>query len=367
MPPKQSPIGSSKAKSLGGFALEMQSRYGAKRIANGPPQVIIPTGSLAVDRALRVGGYQEGRIYEIPGPKDSGKSSLMIASMVSFLRKYPDRGACYVNIENTFDPERATAMGLDCSDEAIASGRWAPLLPASTEEASDMARDYCASGYYSVIVVDSVGGMESQRVYDKGAAEDTMGKNAQVITKMVKHLSTLARLNHCTVLLVNQQRANFSQYGGPQSAGPMAMQYSTTAKIIMSMRSSADGGDIRKLKLPGDDEPTAVSQRHVARVERLKNALAGGRTAQFFINKVGTDLYGPPGVDVADEYLTFGAAQGIVTAAGAWYTFPDGGRANGRDKATLYLREHPEVMETVREAIDFEAPVDELNGEADAG
>lgn len=366
MPPKPPPVGTSKAKSLGGFALEMQSRYGQKRIANGPPPVIVPTGSFNLDRALRVGGWQLGRVYEIVGPKDSGKSTVVLASLISFLRQFTDRGVAYVNIENTFDPERATEMGLDCSDEAIASGRWAPLLPANTEEASDMARDWCASGFYSVIVVDSVGGMESQRVLDKSASEDTMGKNAQVITKMTKHLSTLARLNQCTVLLVNQQRANFSQYGGPQSAGPMAMQYSTTAKVTMSMRSSADGGDIRKLKLPGDDEPAAVSQRHVARVDRMKNGLAG-RSAQFFINKVATDLYGPPGVDFSDEYLTFGASAGVIKQGGAWYTFPDGGRANGRDKGAAYLREHPDVMKQVREAIDFEAPVDELNGAEDAG
>jgi recombination protein RecA len=364
MPPKPPPVGTSKAKSLGGFALEMQSRYGQKRIANGPPPVIVPSGSFNLDKALRVGGWQLGRVYEIVGPKDSGKSSLVIASMVSFLETFPDRGAAYVNIENTFDPDRATGMGLDCSDEAIASGRWAPLLPASTEEASDMARDWCASGFYSVIVVDSVGGMESQRVLDKSASEDTMGKNAQVITKMTKHLSTLARLRQCTVLLVNQQRANFSPYGGPQSAGPMAMQYSTTAKIDMSMRGGE--GDVRKLKLPGDEEPAAVSQRHVARVSRMKNGLPG-RSAQFFINKVATSQYGPPGIDFSDEYLTIGSAQKVIQASGAWYTFPDGGRANGRDKGAAYLREHPEVMKQVREAIDFEAPADELEGETDAG
>lgn len=363
---KPPPVGTFKSKNLGAFALEMQARYGAKRIANGPEPVIVSTGSWNVDRALRVGGFQLGRVYEIVGPKDSGKSSLVIASMISFLRAFPERGVCYVNIENTFDPERSTEMGLDCSEEAIASGRWAPLLPANTEEASDMARDYCASGFYSVIVVDSVGGMESQRVLDRSASEDTMGKNAQVITKMTKHLSTLARLRQCTVLLVNQQRANFSAYGGPQSAGPMAMQYSTTAKIEMSMRSSAEGGDIRKVKLPGDDEAVAVSQRHVARVSRMKNGLAG-RSAQFFINKVGTDQYGPPGIDSSDECLTFGAAQGLIKASGAWYTFPDGGRANGRDKGAAYIRDHPDVMKAVRDALDFDAPVDELEGADDAG
>lgn len=364
VPPKSQSIGTSKAASLAAFSAQMHSRYGGHRIANGPPPVIVPTSSVNLDKALRVGGWQEGRVYEVIGPKDSGKSSLVIGSIISFLRLFPDRGAAYVNIEGTFDPARATEMGLDCSDEAIRSGRWAPLLPASTEEASDMARDYCASGFYGMIVVDSVGGMESWKVLEKSASEDTMGKNAQVITKMTKHLSTLARLHRCTVLLVNQQRANFSQYGGPQSAGPMAMQYSTTAKVEMSMRGAE--GDVRKLKLPGDEEAVAVSQRHVARVSRAKNALPG-RSAQFFINKVGTPQYGPPGIDAADEFLTMGTAQGLIKLGGAWYTFANGDRANGRDKATAYLRDNPEVMNQIREALDFDAPVDELEGAGDAG
>lgn len=364
VPPKSPSIGTSKAASLAAFSAQMHSRYGGHRIANGPPPVIVPTCSINLDKALRVGGWQEGRVYEIIGPKDSGKSSLVIGSIISFLNLFPDRGAAYVNIENTFDPARATEMGLDCSDEAIKSGRWAPLLPASTEEASDMARDYCASGFYGILVVDSVGGMESWKVLEKSASDDTMGKNAQVITKMTKHLSTLARLHRCIVLLVNQQRANFSQYGGPQSAGPMAMQYSTTAKVEMSMR--GEDGDKRTLKLPGDEKPSIVSQRHVARVTRMKNGLPG-RSAQFFINKVGTSQYGPPGIDSSDEHLTMGAAQGVIKLGGAWYTFPDGGRANGRDKGAAYLREHPDVMNQIREALDFDAPVDDLEGADDAG
>jgi recombination protein RecA len=364
VPPKSPSIGNTKAASLAAFSAQMHSRYGGYRIANESPPVIVPTGSANLDKALRVGGWREGRVFEVIGPKDSGKSSLVIASIVSFMRLFPDRGACYVNIEGTFDPARATEMGLDCSDEAIRSGRWAPLLPASTEEASDMARDYCASGFYGILVVDSVGGMESWKVLEKSASEDTMGKNAQVITKMTKHLSSLARLHRCTVLLVNQQRANFSAYGGPQSAGPMAMQYSTTAKVEMSMRGAE--GDVRKLKLPGDEEPSAVSQRHVARVTRAKNTLPG-RSAQFFINKVGTPQYGPPGIDVSDEYLTMGTAQGVIKLGGAWYTFPDGERANGRDKGAAYLREHPDVMSQIREALDFDAPADELEGADDAG
>jgi recombination protein RecA len=345
------------AKTLGAFSLAMQARYGKQRVSNGPPPVIVPTGSLSLDRALRVGGWQLGRVYEIIGPQDSGKSTLMIASMISHRSEFPGKGVCYVNMESTFDPERATEMGLDCSDAAKNSGTWLPLLPENSEDVSDMARDVVASGLYSCIVVDSIGAMESKKVLDKDAAEDTMGKNAGVITKMNKALATLARLNQCTVLLVNQPRANYSGYGGDVSAGPKHMRHVTTAKVDMSARGGEK--DVRKIKAyPDDEDPVTVSQRHVARVSRMKNGLSGG-SAQFFINKVTTDEYGPAGIDFADEYLTFGERAGGIKVGGSYYTFPDGRRVNGKAAAARYLRETPEALKAVREAMTFEEPSDD--------
>lgn len=345
------------AKNLGSFALAMQHRYGEQRVANGPPPVIVPTGSLSLDRALRVGGWQLGRVYEILGPKDSGKSTIVTASMVSHLRMFSDRGVAYLNMENTFDPGRATEMGLDCSDEAAASGRWLPLLPENSEDVSDMARDVAASGFYCCLAIDSIGAMESMKVLAKDAGEDTMGKNAQVITKMTKALSTLARLKQCTILLVNQPRANMSGFGGDISAGPKAMQHSTTAKVEMSAHGGVE--DVRKQKVDGDD--VTVSQRHVARVTRAKNTLSGG-SAEFFINKVTTREFGAAGIDFADEYLTFGSRYGAVKVGGSYYTFPDGHRVNGKAAAARYLRENPAAIEAVRESMNFEEPVDELEG-----
>lgn len=347
------------SSALRAHALKMKARYGAEKVSNASPRVIVPTGSIAVDRALRVGGWQRGRIYEILGQKDSGKSTLMIASMIQFLKMFPDRGVCYINLENTFDEDRATAMGLDCSEAALESGRWAPRNPSTSEEVSDMARDDCSSGVYSVIVVDSVGAMESKRVLEKEAEKDTVGRNAGIITKLTKALAWHAKEQQCTILLVNQPRANMSGFGGDISAGPKAMQHSTTAKIEMSRRGSEE--DVRKVKLPGDEDAVIVSQRHVARVTRMKNGV-DGLSAQFFINKTATEEYGPPGIDTADEYLTYGHHAGAVKVGGAWYTFPDGHRANGRVAAARYLRENPAAVEAVRSAMTFEEPVPELEG-----
>lgn len=351
------------SRSLALFAEKMQTTYKPERISNGPPPVIVPTGSVATDWALRCGGYQEGRLYEIVGPKDSGKSSLAIAGMISYLNFYPGRGVCYVNMENTFDPRRSTAMGLDCSDAAIRSGRWLPMLPESAEQVSDMARDVVASGVYSLVVVDSIGAMESFKTLAKTAEKgaDAVGRNAKIITQMCKALSTDARLNQCTVLLINQPRANIGGMGmGDISAGPKLLEHSTTVKI--NMRGKGGEDDVRKIRMPGDDDPVVVSHKVVAKVSRMKNGLPG-RAAEFFMNRVATGPYGPPGVDVVDEYVTIGLKAGAITQKGAWYVLPDKTQKNGRVAFSAFLRENPRYLEAIREAIVFDAPADEY-GEA---
>lgn len=350
------------SRALAAFSAKTRGTYKHK-VSNEGPAVIVPTGSLALDRALRVGGWQQGRVYEIVGPPDSCKTTLMTASMISFSRTFPDRGVAYANMEGTFSPERAMAMGLDCSDEALESGRWAQLWPESSEDASNLARHYCNSGLYSVIVIDSIGQMESKKVLDIDADKDTMGKNAGIITKMNKALATGARLHKCTILLVNQPRANFSGYGGDISAGPKHMKHATTAKVDMRALGDPDT-DLRKMKLPGDDEPVIISQQFAARVSRMKNGVSG-RTARFFSNKISTNEYGPVGIDVAGEYLDIGVSDKIIVQGGGWYTFPDGHKEQGRPAAGRYLRDNPKAAAAIRAAMTFDAPVSDLEDEED--
>jgi recombination protein RecA len=344
---------------LARFATSILDKYGAQRVANRMPPVIIPTGSVAVDRALRVGGVQQGHIYEVIGKKDSGKSSLGISIMVQHRLMFPDRGVAYVNIEDTFDPDRARAMGLDCSDAAKAAGIWVPLLAESSEMASDMADDVVSSGLVSCVVVDSIGAMESKKVLSLSAekALDSMGKNARVITQMTKRLSSGARLHHCTVILINQPRANFSLFGGDISAGPKAMEHSTIAKIQMSALGGDD--DVRKLKLEDEDDALIVSNKVSVKVPRLKNGLPG-RVAETFLNRVGTEEYGPPGFDEADAYLSMGIRYQIVSQGGSHYTFPGGKKANGKLAAAQYLRDNPHLCKEIRAAITFDIPTDVL-------
>jgi recombination protein RecA len=346
------------SRDLAGAAAKIREKYGKERTRQVREHVIVPTGSFALDWALRVGGFELGRIYEIFGAPGAGKSSLAISSMIQHARMFPGRGVAYVDMENTFDEDRAAEMGLDCSEEAEDDGRWFHAYPEHSEHVSDMTRDLIVGGFYSVIVVDSIGAMESDRVLGKSAADaaDAMGRNAKIITQMNKALGTLARLNQCTVLLVNQPRAPVgSMIPMDVSAGPKHMQHVTTSKLDMK----ALGGEenTRSLRLPGETDDLKVSIKTRINIPRLKNGLPG-RVAEVYLNRVGTDQFGPPGFDVADEALSLGTSLKVIRLGGSYYTMPDEKRLNGKGAALAYLRENPGLVRMIRDSVLFDKPTD---------
>jgi len=341
------------SRQLANFAVKMRTKHGETRITNEPPPVIVPTGSLTLDWATGVGGWQRGRIYELLGPKDSSKSTVGIRAMAIHQALYGDRGVAYLNMERTFSSLWARGLGLDCTDEAQKSGRWAPLVPQNTEEASDLARDYVGSGLYSILVVDSVGSLESGRVMakDAAAAADAMGRNAKLITQMTKALATLARDAQCTVLLINQPRANLGGMGADISAGPKAMQHATTAKV--EFRALGGAEHTRTLKRYEADQVVGIEMR--AKVTRSKN-FPPGRVAEYYVQNQATEEYGPAGIDVTTEVVTLGPKLGAIAQSGSYYTLPDGVKLNGKDAVRKYLHEHPAALDEIRAACDFAAP-----------
>lgn len=368
MPPKAKSAGvntgvAAGSRNLAAAALKVREKYGRQRTTQVREHVIVSTGSFALDWALRVGGFEQGKVYEIYGAKDAGKSTLAISSMIQHQLMFPDRGVAYLSMEDTFDENRAAAMGLACSEEDEDSGRWMITYPEHSEHVSDMARDLIVGGFYSVVVVDSIGAMESDRTLGKKAedAADQVGRNAKIITQMNKALATLARLNRCTVLLVNQPRAN---PGSPVpidvSAGPKHMQHVTVSKLEMVALGGTD--NVRLLRLPGEVDDLKVSIKTRINIPRLKNGLPG-RVAEVYLNRVGTEEYGPPGFDVPDEALSLGTRLKIIKLGGSYYTFPDEKRVNGKSAAIAYLRENPGVVKMVRDAVLFDKPVDYIEDE----
>lgn len=334
MPPKLSPLAT--------FRTQLTKSYGGKlaRREEAAAYEVISSGSVALDYALRVGGFVRGRMHEIVGIEGVGKTTLAIHTMAEHQRRFPNSAVGFVDMEQTFDYEWAEANGLDTGPDRFFHQR-----PANAEDASDMLRDFCRTPLISCSVVDSIGGMESQQALEKDAEKTTMGRNAQVITRMVKHVAHLANVNQTTVLLINQLRANLSGHPGASdiSAGPKALRYATTTKITMRRTKERP----RVVMINGQEEE--ISRQIRAKVERSKVA-AQGRVAEFWLVNQATNEYGPIGFYRADEALTLGEQTGIVgRPSPGYYVTPDSEKKHHGRPATLeYLNKHPEVVEKIR-------------------
>jgi RecA/RadA recombinase len=229
--------------------------------------------------------------------------------------------------------------------------------PDDSEQVSDQMLTMARSGLLSAVAVDSIGSMESGTAFEKEAREYTVGRNAQIITRMLKQLAVLGTRHEVTSFLVNQYRANIGVLKGPTEipAGPKALKYAT------SMRVSTKKGPNQPLKVKMDDEEEIVGYNFAARVERSKVS-AQGRSAQFWILNQSTDEYGEIGVWTASEALALGKKTGVLTGTN-WIYLPDGTKHNGEDKTRTYLARHPEVCDQIRDAAVAKVPTDEAKPE----
>jgi recombination protein RecA len=323
------------------FRSKLIKTYGEGRVVRHEeirPYEVVSTGSLTLDYALRTGGWVRGRMHEIVGPPEVGKSTLVINSMAQHQLAYPDLAVAYIDMEQTFDERWALANGLK-----LGSDKFLHVYPDHSEHVSDLLRQICREAPVSCVVVDSIGGMESKAAFDKDAEDKVMGNNAQIITRMVKHVATLARETMVTCLLVNQYRANVSSpRGGEISAGPRALAYQTTTKVALRRT----GEPVRTIKVNGENEE--ISRQIRAKVERSKVS-AKSRVATFWITNQIADGFPEIGIDRADEALSLGTITGVIgQRGGGYYDLPGGEAIRGKDSVAEYLREHPEMVIKIR-------------------
>lgn len=298
----------------------------------------VSTGSLALDVVLG-GGWVQGRLHEINGIPSVGKSSLMLASMAEQQKAYPDKAVCYIDMEQTFDPDWAELFGVE-----LLSDRFIHLYPEHAEDVSDMLKEVLMSNEVSCVVIDSIGGMESMKAFEKNAADAIVGKSAQVITRMLKNAAVQARKHDATVLFVNQLRANIGAImGGDISAGPKSLPYSVSTKVKLTR----GGNPPRKIREDGADVPVAHEVR--CKIEKCKVYPAEGKVATFYLVTKDSEKYGPVGIDRLDEAVNVGIRTGAIIQSGAYYTMPNGERIKSRDSVVEAMEGDPALVELVRE------------------
>ena len=349
MPPKTKKAPRVVPGSMAALREKMTKTYGEGKVTRRDrvePYVVIPTGSMSLDLALRVGGWALGRIHEIVGPEGVGKTTLVLNSAAQAQKKFPDRAVGYIDMEQTFDWDWAEAQGLDTSDE-----RFLHVFPDNSEDVSDQVKQMMETGLFSMVIVDSIGGMESKQAFEKEADEAVVGRNAQIITRMVKRLATEARKHQVAVVVINQYRAVIGSAGLPdQSAGPKALKYSTTTKV--ELRRS--GGEPLKYDFKDGEGPVVVGVEVKGRVTRNKVA-AANKSGTFWIINQDTPDWGPVGIDQAAEAYAIGIFTEVVEAQpGGWHWMPwttdKKDRLRSKDAVMAFLRANPDKVAEVRDA-----------------
>lgn len=229
------PAVSASARALDAFQAKMAKTFGEgvfSLTSDIAAYDVIPTGSIVLDYYLGVGGYVTGRLHEIWGPEGAGKTTMSLIAVREAQRKFPEKLTAWIDVEQRLDKPWAVQQGVDLSRMVI-------VTPGSAEDVADQLKEICRSGLFSIAVVDSVGAMLPEKAKDKDADESVMGKEAQVITRMVKLNAVEAKKSNTTVLLLNQVRANFG-YGCVHGDTPIPFVDGSSAPIREVVKGKID-------------------------------------------------------------------------------------------------------------------------------
>jgi recombination protein RecA len=292
-------------------------RLGESQIADIP---VIPTGSLALDAALGVGGMPRGRIVEIYGPEASGKTTLALHVIASAQRGGGE--AAFVDAEHALDPSYARKLGVSLDDLLISQ-------PDSGEQALEITDVLVRSGALDVVVVDSVAALVPQAEIDGDMGEPQMGLQARLMSQAMRKLTGIVHKTKTCVIFINQIRQKIGVFfGNPETTtGGNALKFYASVRL-----------DIRRLDAIKSGQEVVGNR---TRVKIVKNKVAPPfRQVEFDI------MYGN-GICRAGELLDLAVQREIVQKSGAWFAYSGERIGQGRDNARLYLEEHPETATAI--------------------
>jgi recombination protein RecA len=310
---------------------------------------VSPTGSLALDLALGVGGVPRGRVTEIYGPESSGKTTIC-QHIVAEAQKMGGLAA-YIDMEHALDPVYATSCGVDVENLYIAQ-------PDTGEQALEIAEALVRSGAMDVVVVDSVAALVPRAEIEGDMGDAHMGLQARLMSQALRKLSGAIKQSNTAMVFTNQLRMKIGvMFGNPETtSGGMALKFYASVRL--------DVRRIQSIKEKGE----VVGSR--TRVRVTKNKVAPPfRQAEF-------DIMYNEGISRVADILDIGANLGVIEKRGSFFNYGDLRLAQGRENAKLFLREHPELAAEIEariretydltpsrllaaEPLDDDVPVDE--------
>ncbi len=291
----------------------------------GKPRVIIPTGSLALDAALGVGGIMLGRIYEFFGPEAGGKTTLALST----IKQAQDRGfsAIYVDAEHALDENLLVSMGLDIKRIALVQGY-------TGEQNLDVAEALMATGEFAICVIDSVAALQPAAEANLQSFNDqTMGLQPRLMSRMCRTFTSLTSRTQTALILINQIRANLGGYGKTETtSGGNAIRHHMSSRIRVS------GGGVKSRAITG---PKGNIIGHRVGFEVVKNKLG------LPFTKAETDLIYGDGFFLEGELLDLGVDMGFVEQAGAWFSYEGEKLGQGRPKAIQAIMDSSAIRDAL--------------------
>jgi recombination protein RecA len=285
---------------------------------------VIPTGSIALDVALGIGGLPRGRVVEIYGPESSGKTTLTLHAIAN--AQAGGGIAAFIDAEHALDPDYAKALGVDIDALLVSQ-------PDTGEQALEIADMLIRSGSIDLIVVDSVAALVPRAEIEGEMGDSHVGLQARLMSQALRKLTGALSQTQTTMIFINQLREKIGVFfGSPETtSGGKALKFYASVRL-----------DIRRIETLKDGT-NAVGNR--TRVKVVKNKMAPPfKQAEFDI------LYGI-GISREGSLIDFGVEHEIVRKSGAWYTYGGDQLGQGKENSRKYLIDHPETANEIERKI----------------
>ncbi len=301
----------------------------AMRLGDRPEQdvEVIPTGSLALDMALGIGGLPRGRVVEIYGPESSGKTTLALHVVANAQKN--GGVAAFIDAEHALDPVYARKLGVD-TDSLIVS------QPDNGEQALEIADMLIRSGALDVIVIDSVAALVPKAEIDGDMGDSHVGLQARLMSQALRKMTGALSQSGTTAIFINQLREKIGVYfGSPETTtGGKALKFYASVRM-----------DIRRIQtIKNGDE--AVGSR--TKVKVVKNKMAPPfKTAEFDV------LYGE-GISKEGSVLDMAMQVNVIKKSGSWFTYDGDQLGQGRENVRKFLKDNPELTEEIENKVKVE-------------
>ena len=320
---------SEKLKALQAAMSKIEKDFGKGAIMKmGDEQIekveVIPTGSIALNAALGVGGYPKGRIIEIFGPESSGKTTLAIHAIAEAQKA--GGIAAFIDAEHAFDRFYAANLGVDIDNLLIAQ-------PDNGEQALEIADQLIRSSAVDIVVVDSVAALTPKKEIEGDMGDNVVGLQARLMSQALRKLTSTISKTNTTCIFINQLREKIGvMFGNPETTtGGNALKFYASVRL-----------DIRRVTSIKDGDNVVGNQ---VRVKIVKNKVAPPfRKAEFEIS------FGE-GIARVGEIVDMGVELGIIQKSGSWFSYNDTRLAQGRDATKQMIKDNPELAEELEAKI----------------